>query len=372
MKVVITGGHLSPALSVIQALPRDAEVIFAGRKYGLEGDKALTLEYKMVKDLNVEFVDIKTGRFQRTFTRRAIPSFFKFPGGLYSSHLLLKKFRPDVVLGFGGYVSFPVCLAAFMLGIPVVIHEQTLEAGFSNKIISKWARKICISWESSRIYFPSNKVVFTGNPLREEILNSKLETRSTAQGSKLPIIYITGGSLGSHFINTLVEGCIKTLLTKFIIIHQTGDSREFNDFERLEELKKTLPQDLRERYILKKIVDNFEIGPTLSSASLVIGRAGINTVTELIFLKKPALLIPLPISQNNEQVKNALFIKNLGLAEFLYQDRLTSSILLKKINDMMGNIASYKINNSQALINKNAAKEILAVVKDVSQKKKKR
>src|SRR3989338_8397326 len=139
MKIVLIGGHLAPALSVMEALPKDTEVLFIGRKYGLEGDKALSLEYRTITGLNILFVGINTGRLQRKLTRYTIPSFFKLPFGMIRSFFALFKFKPQVVVGFGGYVSVPVVLCAYLLRIPVVIHEQTLEAGFANRFLAKFA-----------------------------------------------------------------------------------------------------------------------------------------------------------------------------------------------------------------------------------------
>ena len=177
MKLIIVGGHLSPALAVIEALQKDVNVLFIGRKYVFEGSKTLSLEFRTITKRKIPFVSISTGRWQRKFTRFTIPSLLKFPFGILQSFLILKKFKPDVVLSFGGYLSLPVGIAAFILRIPIVIHEQTLEAGIANKVLSIFAKTVCISWETSRKYFPKSKVILTGNPMRKfEIRNSKLGT----------------------------------------------------------------------------------------------------------------------------------------------------------------------------------------------------
>ena len=127
-----------------------------------------------ITKLGIPFYAINTARLQRKFTKHTVPSLIKFPLGFIQSLKILRKIKPEVVLGFGGYISLPVVLAAAFLKIPIVIHEQTLEAGFANKIEAKFARKICISWQSSEKYFPKEKTVLTGNPLRQVILNSKI------------------------------------------------------------------------------------------------------------------------------------------------------------------------------------------------------
>ena len=366
MKLAIVGGHLSPALAVIDALPKGTQILFIGRKYAFEGDKTLSLEYRTITEHKIPFATISTGRWQRKFTRFTIPSLFKIPYGAVQSFLILRKFKPDVFLGFGGYLSLPLGLAAFILRIPIVIHEQTLEAGIANRILSIFAKKVCVSWETSWAFFPSSKIVLTGNPIRKFKVSRGAGSRFARQFSindkNLRVIYITGGSSGSHFINTLVEGCIKKLLEKFIIIHQTGDAQTYHDFDRLKKLRESLPFELKERYRLTKFVEPENVGLVMQRADLVVSRAGINTVTELIFFKKPSFLIPLPSSQKNDQLKNALFLKNLGLAEVFYQDMLDSKKLLRFIGEMINNIDRYEILNQVQNDKGNAAQKIIEVI----------
>ncbi len=367
MRLVITGGHFSPAQCVIEALPQDSQVFFIGRKSSFEGDKSPTLEYQTIKSLNIPFIDLPSGRFQRKFTIRTIPSLIKLPYGFGKSITILRKIRPDVVLGFGGYVSLPVSLAAYFLKIPVVIHEQTLQVGVSNKIIAMWAKMICVSWNSSKDFFPGKNVIVTGNPVRKEII----EAANTDKKPDESIIYITGGSTGSHFINSLIERSVEKLLGRYSVIHQTGDSKKFNDFERLQELKKTLPADLAKKYRIEKFIESKEAGIVLQKATLVVGRAGMNTVTELIFLKKPCFLIPLPIAAKGEQHQNAFFIKELGLGEIMEQDELSVENFISKIDYMMSSIDKYRLSpESENLIEKKAAAHIVSVVEDVARKKK--
>ncbi len=150
MKLLIVaggGGHFAPALAVIEKLPKDWELLVVGRKYVFEGDQSFSLEYQTAKKLNIPFKPLTTGRLQRKFTKYTINSLLKIPVGLAQATAILNGFKPDVVLSFGGYVSVPITLSASILRIPIVIHEQTLEAGVANKLVARFARKICISWE---------------------------------------------------------------------------------------------------------------------------------------------------------------------------------------------------------------------------------
>jgi len=206
MKIIVVGGHLSPALSVISHI-KEHEILYIGRKHTFEGDKALSLEYRVVSSSGINFKGISAARLQRKFTVNTIPSLLKFPIGFVQSFLILRNFKPNVVLGFGGYLEIPVILAAFILRIPTVIHEQSLGAGLANRISSFFSKKILISWESSLKFFPGKKTILTGLPLRNEILQS-----SSPEKSEGKLIYVTGGSSGSHAINLLIEKNLKEFL----------------------------------------------------------------------------------------------------------------------------------------------------------------
>src|SRR3989344_2054844 len=332
MKIVITGGHMSPALCVVNALPKEDEVLFIGRKHAIEGDRALSLEYSTAKSLNIPFKSITTGRLQRKFTKHTVFSLFKFPYGILQAFFILKKFKPDIIASF-------------------------------------FAKKVCISWENSRKFFPGSKVVLTGNPVRK--FSCEAGSRSAIQLSisneDIPMIYITGGSSGSHAINVLIEGCIEKLLKDYKVFHQTGDAKEFMDFERLQKLKETFGENLKKRYIIAKFIDPLQVGAILKKADLVVSRSGINTITELISLGKMSLLIPLPYAQNKEQKKNAVFLKELGLGEVFNQYDLTSEKLYDLINLMIKNIKKYEENavNAQKKVSKDAENKIINVLNEV-------
>ena len=359
MKVLITGGHLSPALSVISELQKGKhKILYVGRKYALEGDRAYSLEYQTIKDLDIPFFTITTGRLQRKFTRYTVFSVFKLPVGLSQSFYILNKFRPDVVLGFGSYVSLPVIIAASVLRIPVVIHEQTFGVGMANKIASTFATKVCISWQTSKRFFPKQKIVLTGNPLRKEIMEVKKDKKFE---NNPPLIYITGGSLGSHFINTLVKNSIRELTKNFQVFHQSGGAKKYKDFEELEKLQ-------NDRYEVKKFLTPKESAVMLKTSDIVVSRAGINTVSEIIFLQKPSVLIPLSVSQNNEQLRNASFVKENHLGEVLEEKNATAQRLVSLIEKVYKNIDSYKL--SENLLAEDAALKIVEVLKNVNKKKK--
>jgi UDP-N-acetylglucosamine--N-acetylmuramyl-(pentapeptide) pyrophosphoryl-undecaprenol N-acetylglucosamine transferase len=364
MKLLIVaggGGHFAPALAVIEKLPKDWDVLLVGRKYSLEGDKALSFEYQTAQNLGIPFKSLTAGRLQRKFTRHTLSSLLKFPIGVSGGINVIREFRPDVVLSFGGYVSVPIVLAASFLKVPIVVHEQILGAGAANKLASYFARKICVSWDESRKFFPEKKTVLTGNPIRR-VQSSKFKVQSF--DNNLPVLYITGGSAGAHAINDLIGGCVEKLLESFNIIHQTGDAKEFSDFDRLSKIRDGLSDKLKSKYLLRKFLDPGEVFDILKNADLVVGRSGINTVFEIMYFGVPAFLIPLPFGQKNEQLENAEYLKNLGLSEYAEQRSLTSEKLFMRIITMHKSIDDYKKNgmNAKKLIIPNAADKIIEVV----------
>lgn len=370
MKIIIIGGHITPALAVIDALEQKAEIVFLGRKYSFEGDKAESLEYQTIRKRGIKFITITTGRLQRSFSHRSLISFIKVPYAVVQSLRILQKEKPNVVVGFGGYVSVPICLAASLLKIPIVIHEQTLGAGLANKFISRFAAKVCVSWKQSLKYFPEEKTVITGNPLRKFVNDSSFALLKSE--SQLPLLFITGGSTGAHFINVLIEGCLEELLRRFRIIHQTGDSKEFGDFNRLQLIRDTLPLKFKERYELVKFINPEEIGEVIRRSELIVSRSGMNTVTEILYFGKPALLIPLPHGQKNEQLINAQFLKKTGLGNYKLQSELNSISLLREIEYMYDQKQKFLVHKEETktLVPQNSADKIIQIIYEVVEKKK--
>lgn len=347
MKIVITGGHVTPALSVIEKLqekiPR-VEIIFLGRKQTTEEDKTLSFEYQAVSKLfakanfasqnkGVRFVNIISGRLRRFFSWYSIVSLFKIPIGTVQSLFILLKEKPQVILSFGGYLAVPVVLSGWILRIPIVTHEQTFSAGLANKIIALLANRICVSTGDSLAHYPVQKTVVTGNPLRKEIWQvNKKSIFFQLKSFGLPIIYITGGSQGALFINQLIARNLEKLLSSYVLVHQCGNVPRLGGYQWLDNIRQSLSLKLRERYFLVPHIFFTDIGTVYNVCDLVVGRAGANTVWELYALNKRAVLIPLPFGQKQEQEKNAHFLKTQGLASVLPQESITDEEFLRQIS----------------------------------------
>ncbi|MBI5044707.1 MAG: UDP-N-acetylglucosamine--N-acetylmuramyl-(pentapeptide) pyrophosphoryl-undecaprenol N-acetylglucosamine transferase [Candidatus Levybacteria bacterium] len=370
MKIVIVGGHLSPALAIIDALPEGVDVRFIGRKTAVEGDQSTSLEYREITSRNISFFPLTTARVQRSLSRHTFPSIIRLPIGMYQAVEYLRREKPDVVLSFGGYLSVPVGFAAKILGIPLVIHEQTFHVGLANKVLSSFASRICISWESSKKYFPQSKTVLTGNPMRKFEMKNFPYVFSTSD-EKLPLVYITGGSTGSHVINVLVEESIKDLLTSSRVIHQTGDTKEFGDYDKLNNFRKNLTEKEKGRYIIEKFIKPDTTGIIMKNADLVVSRAGMNTITELLYFETPALLIPLQTGQKNEQILNAKFFASLDVGENLFQKGSSGKNFYMLLTRMLSELSRYQkgFEKAHKLIIEDAAKQVIAQMFYVVKKK---
>lgn len=330
MRILITGAHFTPAVAVIEELQKypDTKIIYVGREFTMEGDNSQSVESQVLPSMGVKYTAIITGRLQRSFTVYTIPSLLRIPIGFLQSLYIMLTEKPDVILSFGGYVSVPVVISGWLWSIPIIIHEQTLVSGLANRISAIFADKIALSFNHSKT--EDGKTIVTGNPIRSMITRAG---NSVKRKEKFPTILITGGNQGSHTINQTVEESLEKITKIASVIHVTGDNKFF-DFERLSKIKNV-------NYLVKKWIGE-DYGTVLSKADLVISRAGANTLTELAFLGKPAIVIPFEPLYKDEQNKNAKFFENLGLVKILPQNKLTSESLLKNIRSCLNDLDSLK------------------------------
>lgn len=363
-RIFITGGHLAPAKAVISELVKRGgwQIYYIGRKYSLEGEKAIALEYSEIGQIPlVTYLTITTGRLQRQFSInivQSIVSLLKVFIGLTQAFFWTIKYRPNKVLSFGGHVAIPVVIWAWLLGVPVVTHEQTTVYGRANRFIGFFAKKILVSWPESLGVFPKAKTILTGNPIREEIIRQKSVRQPRLDrgqpSDRQPVIYISGGSQGAHAINIAVEKILPQLLARCQVVHQTGSSERFHDWQRLQLVKSKNYQAYRQ-------LSGQESAKVLAGCDLLVSRSGANTVTEILYLGIPAILIPLPRAFGNEQERNAGMVAKTGLAEVLLQKDLTPKKLLLKIDDLIANRQEILKHQGQALamVIPDAAKKIV-------------
>lgn len=375
-KIIITGGgsggHISSAKSIIDALNEkfilnENNFLYVGSDLGMEKEKpGSSLEIRVFKNESFNKKYIRGGKLQRSFSLNSIYLLLRTILGLIDSFKIMKQFRPNIVISTGGFVSVPVCIAAKINRAKIYLHEQTATVGLANKIVGKFSEKIFIAYPSSVEYFPKEKVIHTGNLVRKEVFENSGRggitedvKRMIAQQEDLPIIYVSGGSLGSHVINDVMKESLPPLLQDFQIILQTGDSKITNDYQLLTLEKEKLAEELKNRVTITKYIGNDEIGFVLNNADLFIGRAGANTVYELGLLRIPSILIPIPWVTHNEQMENAKVLESVGLAKIINEGELTP----EKLQVMLRLFSREKINideeKADSVFVRNAASEII-------------
>lgn len=361
MKLLITGGHLAPALALIEEIEKSkkqVDIIFVGRKYPIDKERTLSLEFKEISKRKLEFVSLEAGRLTRVIAFSSLIGILKIPLGFINAFLIINKHRPSHIMSFGGYLALPIVFWGYLFRIPVFTHEQTVKPGLANKLISIFSKKIFVSFEEVKNNFPAKKTYVSGNPVKPSIFIIRKKPFNIIKNQ--PVIYVTGGSLGSHSINMHIKKIIVSLLKDYIVIHQVGDTKEYHDYEDLLLLKNKLPKELKAKYFLEKHFFDDQIGYIYDISDLVVGRAGANTFFELLALHKPALFIPLPWSSGREQQHHAEIFTKAGCGEIFHQIT-PSEKLLRLINKMLDKIDYYKnnFNNLSKFYKKNVAKYLI-------------
>ena len=335
---MLTGGHLTPACAVIdeiQAKHPEWNIVFVGRMHALEGDTALSQEYRIISQKGIPFYPLTMGRLTRVFSFSSVLSILKIPVGFVQSFFLIRKIHPAVVLTFGGYLAVPIAWWAHMFGIPVVTHEQTMSPGLANRFIARFADKVLTAFPVL-VSIPGNKYAYVGLPVRKEILDPP-KTCSFPVVRGKPILLITGGGAGAQSMNERIFPAIKTLIKTYMVIHQTGTA----SLPHAQSILDSLPTEDRDSYSIHPYIDASDWGWILSHANLCIGRSGANTVYEIVLRGVPSVFIPLPWSAGQEQQKNAQYLVDNGTAVLLPQEELTSETLLSNIAHLEENRKQY-------------------------------
>ncbi len=315
-RLVFTGGHHTSALEVAKALKgKGWQIIWFGHRHPMWGDKSDSAEYKEVTAAGIKFIDLKAGKFYRTFNPLKL---IRIPLGFFQALLQLLLLRPRGIVSFGGYLAVPTVLAGWLLGIPSITHEQTVVSGWANKFISLFVKKIALAWPQSAAFYPKSQVVVTGLPIRPEI---KKNRKPKTENRKL--VYITGGKQGAHVINKVVFRTLPQLLKEFKVIHQTG----YRDYDQAVKIKYPRYQAFD--------FNSAQAISALNQAAVVVGRAGAHIIYELGYLGIPCVLIPIPWVSHNEQFLNAQILKRNHQAVILPESELTPQSLISSIKQAL-------------------------------------
>ena len=314
MRVILsgggTGGHIYPAVSVAEALRRkygsDVEILFVGAEGKMEMEKVPALGYA-IKGLPV-------AGLQRKLTLKNLSLPFKVVASVRRAKGIIREFKADIVVGFGGYASAPVLWAAQRLGVPTIIQEQNSYAGLTNKLLSKRAKRICVAYEGMERFFPKERIVMTGNPLRGRFTadagNRAEALNHYSLNDTMPVVLVVGGSLGTRTLNEMMKAWIVTLNGEapVQVIWQTGKfyEREMRDFLEAHPTKNIWQGAFIER-----------MDYAYAAADVVISRSGACTVSELCLVAKPTIFVPSPNVAEDHQTKNAMALVERGAAEMV-------------------------------------------------------
>ena len=305
-----TGGHIYPAVAVAEALKRkygeDVELLFVGAEGKMEMEKVPALGYN-IKGLPV-------AGLQRKLSLKNLVLPFKVAASVRRAKGIIREFKADIVVGFGGYASAPVLWAAQRLGIPTLIQEQNSYAGLTNKLLSKRAKRICVSYDKMERFFPADRIVMTGNPLRGRF-TADGANRGEALGyygfnDTMPVVLVVGGSLGTRTLNEMMKAWILTLGGKapVQVIWQTGKFYE-------REMQEFLAAHPTKNIWQGAFIDRMDYA--YAAADVVISRSGACTVSELCLVAKPTIFVPSPNVSEDHQTKNAMALVEKGAAEIV-------------------------------------------------------
>ena len=318
-----TGGHIFPALSIangIKERQKDAEILFVGAENRMEMEKVPAAGYKII------------GLPVSGFDRKNLLRNFKVLLRLYKSMRLAKKivrdFQPDIAIGVGGYASGPVLKAAQKRGIPTLIQEQNSYAGVTNKLLAEKAGAICVAYEGMERFFPAGKIIVTGNPVRQSILNCPLTRQEARERFGLEpdkkTVLVVGGSLGARTINRSIEKGIDSIAASGIqMIWQTG---KFYDEEAKAVMADKKPANIKQTAFVANMDEAYR------AADLVVSRAGASSISELQLLGKAAILVPSPNVAEDHQTKNAMALVNNAVAVMVTDANAPETLVETLIN----------------------------------------
>ncbi len=317
-RIILTGGgtagHVTPNMALVPSLRKaNYDIQYIGSYKGIEK--------KLIEEMGIPYHGISSGKLRRYFDPKNFSDPFKVVKGYLEASHLIRKLQPNIVFSKGGFVSVPVVLAAKRRHIPVIIHESDLTPGLANKIAIPAATKVCCNFPETLKHLPEGKAVLSGSPIRQELFNGKKEEglRICGFDDSKPVLLVMGGSLGSVAINRAIRENLDALLEQFHVIHLCGRGH----YDTLLESK---PGYKQFEYAKKELTHLF------AATDFIISRAGANAICELLALKKPNILIPLPASQSRgDQLLNAASFENSGYSYVLQEDELTSDTLLQAV-----------------------------------------
>jgi len=353
-KIVLTGGgtagHVTPNMALIPYLrEKGFEIHYIGSRDGIERELISQIP-------NVIYHPISSGKLRRYFSLKNFTDPFRVISGFSQALRLMKLIKPDLVFSKGGFVAVPVVAAAYFSKVPVVCHESDITPGLANKLSVPFASRVCVTFPDVLKHIKEPKGVYTGSPIRSDLFNGDKERARRMLGfDNKPVLLVMGGSLGSQAINKVLRESLANLMPVFNIIHICGKG---NIAQELTE-KNGFPKGYAQfEFVSRELPDFFAL------ADFVLSRAGSNSIHEFLALKKPMLLIPLPLSASRgDQILNAKSFAERGFAIMLEQEKLNSSSLVKAIMQLKKD-APQMIKAMEAEKNANGTEAILKIISE--------
>lgn len=329
-----TGGHVLPALAVLEAFARRSQAVEArwlGSRDGVEREAAARA--------GVPFRAIPTGKLRRYLSAQTPLDLARIPAGVVQAWRDLRANRPDILFATGGFVSVPTVLAARLAGgIPILTHEQTAILGLATRVNLRAADVLAVSYEATAAMVERSRarVVVTGNPVRASLRGGDAERGRARFGfsPELPLLYVTGGARGASPLNQRLAALLPNLLETCQVLHQAGPASANTDAADLGARRETWPPHLRDRYRVVEFVRD-ELPDVYATTDLVLGRAGAGTVAELAYLGKPSVLIPLPGTGGDEQTHNGRLLADAGATVLLPQGEATPDRLRDELTALL-------------------------------------
>ncbi len=366
-----TGGHFFPIIAVAEKVNQliDRESIIGLRLYYISSDP---FDRQLLFENNLTFEEVITGKMRthpslRGFFANLI-DIFKTIIGVGSAILKMFSIYPDVVLGKGGYASFPTIFAARLLRVPVVIHESDSAPGRVNKWAGRFAKKVAVSFQEAAAYFPKEKVAWTGHPIRTEIEHPAPREEALKYfklENDLPVIFVLGGSQGAELINNALLDALPRLVKKYQIIHQTG----IKNFKNVSGQAQVIlgKEENRLRYVPIAFLGNLEMKMAAGAAEIVVSRAG-STLFEIAGWGLPSILIPFAQSNADHARKNAYSYAHAGACAVIEETNMTGNILVSEIERILENSENREKMKraARAFFKPGAAEKIARVLVDMA------
>ncbi len=354
-----TGGHIYPALAIARGLQeryQNIELLYVGTKKGLEAD--------IVPKEGIAFKTVEVEGLQRKLSLRLFSAGFKVTKGFIQAQSIVREFKPDIVIGTGGYVCGPVVLAAALRKIPTLIHEQNAYPGITNKLLGRFVDKIAVTFPESIKYFSDQKKVeVTGLPIRPEVLQIDKQDGYNKLGldPAKKTILVVGGSRGARTLNQAMVQVIKDYQDRknIQVIHVTGNLDYQDALKRMSDQGISMDNHGN----ISTIPYLYDMAYALNVTDLIIGRAGATTLSEITALGIPSILIPYPYASENHQEYNARALETKGAAIVIKDSELNGEILLRQINELLNTDKLGKMaENSRQLGKPDALESIVACV----------